>query len=114
MEKKKRLIGRLALGAGIVLALALLVLGGSSIAARSDREEQARRIKAEREQLDLFGAESRSHAVGPAIDAVRARFGYDAIRLGAIGTTRWLEQRPVPTRSPPDADENPPGDPDLE
>jgi DNA polymerase-4 len=65
-------------------------------------------------QLDLFGAESRSHAIGPAIDAVRARFGYDAIRLGAIGTTRWLEQRPVPTRSPPDDDENPPGDPDLE
>ena len=65
-------------------------------------------------QLDLFGAESRSRAIGPAIDAVRARFGYDAIRLGAIGNTRWLEQRPVPTRSPPDDDENPPGDPDLE
>jgi hypothetical protein len=51
MEKKKRLIGRLALGAGIVLALALLVLGGSAIGARSDREEQARRVKVEREQL---------------------------------------------------------------
>jgi hypothetical protein len=64
-------------------------------------------------QLDLFGAEPRSLAIGPAIDAVRARFGYDANRLGATGSTRWLEQRSVPTRPPPDDDENPPGDPDL-
>jgi len=51
MEKKKKLIGRLALAAGILLALALLVLGGTSFGARSDREEQARRVKLEREQL---------------------------------------------------------------
>lgn len=51
MEKKKKLIGRLALAAGIVLAIALVVAGGTSIAERSDREDQARRVKAEREQL---------------------------------------------------------------
>jgi DNA polymerase-4 len=51
-------------------------------------------------QLALFAGESQPRSVGPAIDTVRARFGYDAIRLGATGDTRWLEQR-----SPPD----PPG-----
>jgi DNA polymerase-4 len=50
-------------------------------------------------QLDLFGGESQSPSLGPAIDAVRARFGYDAIRLGTTGNTRWLEQRPA-TRDP--------------
>jgi len=57
------------------------------------------KLKAPSGQLDLFG-ERRSRAAGPAIDAVRARFGYDAIRLGATGKTRWLEQRPA-RPSPP-------------
>ncbi|MCP4808648.1 MAG: DNA polymerase IV [Proteobacteria bacterium] len=41
-------------------------------------------------QLDLpFGAPGRG-PVGPAINAVRERFGYDAVRLGAVdGDTRW-------------------------
>jgi DNA polymerase-4 len=65
-------------------------------------------------QLDLFGGPSRPRSVGPAIDAVRARFGYDAVRLGATGSTRWLEQRPAT----PDSTEGrnhtrPPEDPDL-
>lgn len=45
-------------------------------------------------QLSLFDGGSPRRSVGTAIDAVRARFGYDAIRLGATGRTRWLEQRP--------------------
>ena len=66
-------------------------------------------------QLDLFGGESRSRSVGPAIDAIRARFGYDAIRLGATGNSRWLEQRPATVPSGADEeDEEPPGDPRLE
>ena len=66
-------------------------------------------------QLGLFGGESRSRSIGPAMDAVRARFGYDAIRLGATGNTRWLEQRPATTVPPPDEDdEDGPGDPGRE
>ena len=51
MENKKKLIGRLAIAAGVVLALALVVLGGTTLGARSEREERARRVKREREQL---------------------------------------------------------------
>jgi hypothetical protein len=51
MDKKKKLIARLALAAGIVLALALVVVGGTTLAERSEREEQERRVKQEREQL---------------------------------------------------------------
>jgi DNA polymerase-4 len=54
-------------------------------------------------QLELFGTVSRPRSVGPAVDTVRARFGYDAIRLGATGSSRWLEQRsdgPAPRVSP--------------
>jgi DNA polymerase-4 len=50
-------------------------------------------------QLDLFADGSRSRPVGPAIDAVRERFGYDAIRLGTTGRSRWLEQRPADPRN---------------
>jgi len=65
-------------------------------------------------QLDLFGGESQPRSIGPAIDAVRARFGYDAIRLGATGKTRWLEQRPATPDSPVrKGHENPPEDPDF-
>jgi DNA polymerase-4 len=73
------------------------------------------KLSAPSPQLFLFGGERRPRAVGPAIDAVRARFGYDAIRLGTTGNTRWLEQRPAPS-DPPDRKgrERPPGDPDLE
>jgi DNA polymerase-4 len=59
-------------------------------------------------QLELFGDESRSRFVGPAIDAVRERFGYDAIRLGTTGRSRWLEQRPAAGGSSADDDEGPP------
>jgi len=65
-------------------------------------------------QLDLFADGSRSRPVGPAIDAVRERFGYDAIRLGTTGRSRWLEQRPAGGGSPADDEEDPPPDPDLE
>jgi DNA polymerase-4 len=65
-------------------------------------------------QLELFGDDSRPRSVGPAIDAVRERFGYDAIRLGTTGRSRWLEQRPAGGGSPADDDEDPPPDPDLE
>jgi DNA polymerase-4 len=50
-------------------------------------------------QLDLFAGPSPPRSPGLAIDAVRARFGYDAIRLGATGSTRWLEQRKAPRGS---------------
>ena len=65
-------------------------------------------------QLELFGDDSRSRFVGPAIDAVRERFGYDAIRLGTTGSSRWLEQRPTAGGSSADDDEEPPSDPDFE
>jgi hypothetical protein len=51
MERKKKLIGRLALGAGAVLALALLALGASAALRNNEREEQERAARAEREQL---------------------------------------------------------------
>jgi DNA polymerase-4 len=46
-------------------------------------------------QLSLFGRKFRPRSLGPAVDAVRARFGYDAVRLGATGSSRWLEQKPA-------------------
>jgi len=40
-------------------------------------------------------------AAGAALDAVRARFGYDAIRLGAAGgRTRWLATPSEPGGAP--------------
>ncbi len=64
-------------------------------------------------QLDLFASESQPRSIGPAIDAVRARYGYDAIRLGATGNSRWLEQRPDSADSPVKEDhERLPEDPD--
>jgi DNA polymerase-4 len=66
-------------------------------------------------QLALFDGESQPRSVGPAIDAVRSRFGYDAIRLGATGNTRWLEQRPATPDSPVEkGDEHLPDDSDFE
>jgi DNA polymerase-4 len=66
-------------------------------------------------QLALFGGESQPRSIGPAIDVVRARFGYDAIRLGATGKTRWLEQRPAaPGSRARKGHELPPDDPALE
>jgi DNA polymerase-4 len=66
-------------------------------------------------QLALFGDEFQPRSVGPAIDAVRARFGYDAIRLGTTGNTRWLEKRPATPDSPVKNGPEPPSeDPDLE
>ena len=58
--------------------------------------------------LELFDDDSRSRFVGLAIDAVRARFGYDAIRLGTTGSSRWLEQRPAAGGSSPDDDDEGP------
>jgi len=51
MEPKKKLIGRLAMAAGGVLAVALLVLAATALIARAQREEQAQRAVQEREQL---------------------------------------------------------------
>ncbi len=66
-------------------------------------------------QLPLFDGEPQPRAIGPAIDAVRARFGYDAVRLGAPGRTRWLEQRPATPDSHAERGHEPlPGDPDSE
>ena len=53
-------------------------------------------------QLGLFEDDCGRRPVGPAIDAVRERFGYDAIRLGTTGPSRWLEQRPAGAGSPSD------------
>jgi len=39
-------------------------------------------------QLALPLASSRAQ-VGPAVDAIRERFGYDAVRLGVVGRSRW-------------------------
>ncbi len=66
-------------------------------------------------QLALFGGSSAPRSIAPAVDALRTRFGYDAVRLGATGSTRWLEQRPAPPDSPVNkADGRGPEDPDLE
>jgi len=66
-------------------------------------------------QLALFGSPSQPRSIGPAVDALRTRFGYDAIRLGATGNTRWLEQRPAPPDSPvKKGHEHLPEDPDFE
>ena len=46
-------------------------------------------------------------------DSVRERFGYDSIRLGTTGTSRWLEQRAAAGGSRAD-DEDAPSDPDFE
>ncbi len=66
-------------------------------------------------QLGLFEDEAGRRPVAPAIDAVRARFGYDAIRLGTTGGTRWLEQSHGDRGAPaPDDEEAPASDPDLD
>ncbi|MCP4898820.1 MAG: hypothetical protein GY906_17760, partial [bacterium] len=44
-------------------------------------------------QLAFAFAEEHQRSIGTAIDAVRSRFGYNAIRLGATGESRWLEQK---------------------
>jgi DNA polymerase-4 len=65
-------------------------------------------------QLDLFAGPSEARPVGRAVDTVRARFGYDAIRLGATGRTRWLEQRTAHTDSiGMKGRGRPPEDPDI-
>jgi len=35
-------------------------------------------------------------SIGTALDAVRARFGYDAVRLGAVGRSRWQGEGSTP------------------
>jgi DNA polymerase-4 len=66
-------------------------------------------------QLELFGGPSRPRSVGSAIDAVRTRFGYDAIRLGTTGSTRWLEQRSATPDSTTVRGQRPsPDEPDLD
>lgn len=60
-------------------------------------------------QLGLFEDDRGHRPVASAIDAVRARFGYDAIRLGTTGSSRWLEQRPAgSSASTDDAEEEDP------
>jgi hypothetical protein len=51
MDAKKRLIARLALAAGIVLALALLTVVGTAIALHTDEQRAADRRRQEREAL---------------------------------------------------------------
>ena len=51
MDRKKKLIGRLAAGAGAVLLLALVTLAASALLYRSEREQQEGNAKREREQL---------------------------------------------------------------
>ena len=51
MDAKKRLIGRLAIAAGVVLALALVVLAGTSLALQEERESRADRERRQREAL---------------------------------------------------------------
>ncbi|MFN8090824.1 MAG: hypothetical protein U0599_01060 [Vicinamibacteria bacterium] len=53
-------------------------------------------------QLGLFEDDRGHRPVASAIDAVRERFGYDAIRLGTTGPSRWLEQRPAAAGPPGD------------
>ena len=51
MDRKKKLIGRLATGAGAVLLLALVALAASALLYRNEREQQERDARGEREQL---------------------------------------------------------------
>ena len=51
MEPKKKLIGRLAVAAGVVLALSLAVLAGATLVGRATREDRLVRAKREREAL---------------------------------------------------------------
>ena len=51
MEPKKKLIGRLAAAAGVVLALSLAMLAGATLVGRSTREDRVARAKREREAL---------------------------------------------------------------
>jgi hypothetical protein len=51
MEPKKKLIGRLAVAAGVVLALSLAVLAGATLVGRATREDRLAHAKREREAL---------------------------------------------------------------
>ena len=62
------------------------------------------------QQLDLPLEASTRVQVGTALDVVRDRYGFDAIRLGAAdGPSRWLEAAPRPrvATPPPDPDPSP-------
>lgn len=66
-------------------------------------------------QLSLPFERKDPRSIGSAVDAVRARFGYNAIRLGAVGTTSWIEQRPsVSDGSDSPDDEEPLTEPDSD
>ena len=51
MQAKKKLIGRLAVAAGVVLGLALVVLAGTTLAWRSERQGREERARRQREAL---------------------------------------------------------------
>ena len=51
MNAKKKLISRLAVAAGVILVIALLVLGGTSVAVNSERERHLDQEKRRREAL---------------------------------------------------------------
>jgi hypothetical protein len=51
MQPKKKLIGRLAIAAGVVLAVALVVLAGTSLAARAERQGHIDGARRQREAL---------------------------------------------------------------
>jgi len=66
-------------------------------------------------QPELPFGEAEARTIGPAVDAVRARFGFNAIGLGATGSTSWLEQPQLPSEDAPGDDgEDPPGEPEAE
>ncbi len=91
MEPKKKLIGRLAMAAGGLLALALLVLAGSALVARAQREEQARREVQEREQL----VERSRKYVGELAQRID-RLPVDAGLVGEIESRYFEEYRAAP------------------
>jgi len=59
-------------------------------------------------QLSLPFDKAVPRTLGAAIDAVRERFGYDAIRLGTPGKSRWMER---PETAAAESDEDDPESP---
>lgn len=88
MERKKRLLARLAVGAGAVLVLALATLAGVGLSLQEKREGRARQLKQEREQL---GERSRKYLgeLARRVDALPV----DATLLGEI-ESRYFEEYP--------------------
>jgi len=66
-------------------------------------------------QLSLPFESNQPRSAAAAVDEVRARFGYNAIRLGTTGGSRWLEQRSgSSSEAPRETSSEPPEAPDRE